>query len=304
MSSTHSQPFAIVSRWYWFYLCCSLVVLIPGIFSIVSYGLKPSIDFTGGSTLVLTVDIKNNVTLTKESLQESIGDDITIHSLAKQNANQLDIKTSTITNEQKNKVLQKIEEKIGKPTEKQFETIGPSLGSELITKTAIAIGLCVVLIASYLALRFHSLMFGVAAMLAAVHDLLIVTGIFSILGHLRGIEVDTLFVTALLTILSFSVHDTIVVFDRIREKRKKWVHAPFEEVVDEAVLETLTRSVRNSLAIIITLLSLFLLGGQTTTWFVFALLIGTISGTYSSTFTALPLLIIWEKLTKKYTHKK
>ena len=126
------------------------------------------------------------------------------------------------------------------------------------------------------------------------HDTFIVLGVFSLLGHFANIEVDTLFVTALLTTLSFSVHDTIVVYDRIRESLKRHPKAAFEDIVNLSVAETLGRSVNNSLTIIFMLVALFLLGGVTTRWFVLALLIGTISGTYSSTFTAAPLLVVWE----------
>lgn len=114
-----------------------------------------------------------------------------------------------------------------------------------------------------------------------------------------GVEVDTLFVTALLTILSFSVHDTIVVYDRIRELKKKHGYLEFEDIVNRAVVETMGRSINNSLTIIFMLLAMYLLGGDTTKWFIFALLIGTVSGTYSSTFTAAPILIVWEKLSHR-----
>jgi preprotein translocase subunit SecF len=129
-----------------------------------------------------------------------------------------------------------------------------------------------------------------------LHDSLVLLGTFSLLGHFMGVEVDTLFVTALLTILSFSVHDTIVVYDRIRELKKKHGYLEFEDIVNRAVVETMGRSINNSLTIIFMLLAMYLLGGDTTRWFIFALLVGTISGTYSSTFTAAPLLILWEKI--------
>ena len=150
-----------------------------------------------------------------------------------------------------------------------------------------------------MAYRFKSVKFGVCAVLAMLHDTLVLLGSFSLLGHFLGVEVDTLFVTAVLTILSFSVHDTIVVYDRIRESLKLHRQADFTHTVNSAVTTTLTRSVNNSMTIIFMLLSLFLLGGPTIHWFILALLIGTISGTYSSTFTAAPLLVVWENLQKK-----
>jgi len=151
----------------------------------------------------------------------------------------------------------------------------------------------------YVAYRFKEKRYGVCAILAMFHDSLILLGIYSLLGHFFGVEIDTLFVTAVLTILSFSVHDTVVVYDRIRESVRLYPRADYYSLVNKAVAETLTRSVNNSMTIIFMLLTLYLLGGETTKWFVFALLIGTISGTYSSTFTAAPLLVVWNSLIKK-----
>ncbi|MDP2860173.1 MAG: protein translocase subunit SecF, partial [bacterium] len=141
--------------------------------------------------------------------------------------------------------------------------------------------------------------FGVCAVIALVHDTLVVTGLFSIFGHFYNVEIDSLFVTALLTIIGFSVHDTIVVFDRIRENLKKMPGASFAFVVNESILQTLIRSLSTSLTVIFTLVALLLFGGETTRWFVVALLIGIISGTYSSIFNAAPLLVLWEEKTGK-----
>jgi len=135
--------------------------------------------------------------------------------------------------------------------------------------------------------------------LAMFHDTFVMLGVFSLLGHFLGVEVDTLFVTAMLTILSFSVHDTVVVYDKIRDSQKRFPKANFVDLVDKAVTETLPRSINNSMTIIFMLVALWLLGGESIKWFAFALLIGTISGTYSSTFTAAPLLVIWKNLKKK-----
>ncbi|NIT03420.1 protein translocase subunit SecF, partial [Candidatus Saccharibacteria bacterium] len=143
------------------------------------------------------------------------------------------------------------------------------------------------------------LKFGACAILAMFHDSFILLGSFSLLGHFFGVEVDTLFVTAVLTILSFSVHDTVVVYDRIRESQRRLPDTPLVDLVNKAVTETLSRSINNSLTIIFMLIALLLLGGVTIRWFVAALLIGTIAGTYSSTFTAAPLLVIWEQLVQR-----
>jgi len=189
------------------------------------------------------------------------------------------------------------------PQEVRFETVGPTLGRELLRKTGIAIVLATGFILAYVAWAFKDAKFGICAILAMFHDSLVMLGVFSVLGHYLGVEVDTLFVTALLTILSFSVHDTVVVYDRIRESSKKFPSASFVDLADKAVTETLARSLNNSLTIIFMLLALILLGGVTIKWFIFALLIGTISGTYSSTFTAVPLLVVWNQISQRRKRK-
>jgi preprotein translocase subunit SecF len=185
------------------------------------------------------------------------------------------------------------------PEEVRFETVGPTLGRELLIKTLVAILLAAGTILGYVAWAFKKAKFGACAIIAMFHDSLVMLGIFSLLGHFYGVEVDTLFVTAVLTILSFSVHDTVVVYDRIRESQKRHPGANFVDLVNKAITETLARSLNNSMTIIFMLLALYLLGGETIKWFVFALLIGTISGTYSSTFTAVPLLVLWDQLEKR-----
>jgi preprotein translocase subunit SecF len=184
--------------------------------------------------------------------------------------------------------------------ELRFETVGPVLGKELIRKTMIASLIAVIGILLYVAWAFKSVMYGLSAVIALFHDVLVVTGIFSLLGHFYGVEVDMLFVTALLTTMSFSVHDTIVVFDRIRESLKS-EKLPFNVILNKALTETMARSLNNSMTIIFMLFSLVLLGGATIRWFVVALLIGTISGTYSSPFVATPLLFA---LKSRFDHKK
>jgi len=277
-------------RYWWLYFAISAIVIIPGIYSLVVWGLKPSIDFTGGSTIVWH-------TLIEESALRDIAksNNITIRELSNLN----DTYTLT-TNPLTKDAYQQFKAKVIDAKELTYDTVGPSLGAELIQKTFAAVALAATLILLYIAYRFKSLKFGVSAILAMLHDSLVILGIFSLLGHFRGVEVDTLFVTALLTILSFSVHDTIVVYDRIRELKKKHGYLDFDEIINRAVVETMGRSINNSLTIIFMLLAMYLMGGETTHWFIFALLIGTISGTYSSTFTAAPLLIAWDK----FSHRK
>jgi preprotein translocase subunit SecF len=279
------------------YFAISLLFLIPGIYALFAFGLKPGIDFTGGSLLEISLNSEQEIT--REKTQELVGEIYEVSSVQAADNNSIIIRGKDIDNDQKNLVLEKLEQNFGELTEQRFETVGPILGKELLRKTIIAIIIVSTLILLYVAKQFSELKYGVSAILAMFHDSLILLGAFSIFGHFWGVEVDVLFVTALLTTLSFSVHDTIVVYDRIRELKKKHSSKPFIEIANAAVLETLSRSINNSVTIIIMLLSLALMGGETIKWFSVALLIGAVTGTYSSTFTAVPLLLVWENKFKK-----
>lgn len=284
-------------RFKWIYFLISALIIGPGIFSLIRYGLKLSVDFTGGSMLELKFkkDIK---TLGNEDIRKMIEEKgFAITSIQTSAENQILIKMKPITKEDVSTIKADLAKRLSEmPEEVRFETIGPILGEELIKKTIIAIILASVFITAYVAYQFKDWMFGVCAILAMFHDSLVLLGVFSLLGHFMAVEIDTLFVTAVLTILSFSVHDTVVVYDRIRESQKRFPKMDFIDLVNKAVMETLPRSINNSMTIIFMLVALWLLGGQTIKWFTFALLVGTISGTYSSTFTAAPLLVVWYNL--------
>jgi preprotein translocase subunit SecF len=279
------------------------VVLIPGLFSLIKFGLKPAIDFTGGTLWEVTVVPLADQTISETTIRQALGEDS--HRIASIQLSDTSIllRAQALTDQEKQQLKQELEEKLGSVEEVRFDTIGPTLGKDLLRRTLIAIGLAASLILSYVAFRFKNIKFGVCAILAMFHDTFILLGTFSLLGHFQGVEIDTLFVTAVLTVLSFSVHDTIVVYDRIRETLRHHPKAAFIDVVNKSVAETLGRSVNNSMTIIFMLLSLYLLGGTTIKWFILALLIGTISGTYSSTFTAAPLLVVWENLQQKKIKK-
>ncbi len=282
------------------YFAISLLFLIPGIVSLVVYGLKPGIDFTGGSLLEVKVaDSTQAQEFTYEkvsTLAQAITD---ISSVQSSGDSQFVIRAPQISNAVKDEVITALQPEFGELQVLRFETVGPTLGTELLRKTIIALGLAALLITWYVARQFDELKYGISAILAMFHDSLIILGTFSLLGHFMGIEVDVLFVTALLTTLSFSVHDTIVVYDRIREIKKKHPLLALNEVINAAVLETLSRSLNNSITIIVMLLALVLLGGESIRWFSVALLIGAVTGTYSSTFTAAPLLLLWDDVSKK-----
>lgn len=196
--------------------------------------------------------------------------------------------------------------KYGDVSEVRFETVGPSIGKETEQNAFKAVLIASFAIIIYVALAFRkipkpysSLKFGICAVIALLHDILVIIGLFSIFGQLYKVEVDSLFITALLTIMGFSVHDTIVVFDRIRENLKRMAGNSFAAIVNESIIQTMARSLSTSLTVLFTLLALLLFGGESTRWFIIALLIGVTSGTYSSVFNAAPLLVLWEEWGKK-----
>ena len=192
----------------------------------------------------------------------------------------------------------------GSVIEKRFDTIGPTIGKELARKSLWAVALAILLIVLYIAWAFRkvslpieSWKYGATAVIALVHDVIIPAGFFALAGRFYGFEVDTLFVTAILTILGFSVHDTIVVFDRIRENlKKRGFQGDFGALVNQSVRETLVRSINTSLTVVLAMAAVYLFGGATTRIFSLTLIIGIIAGTYSSIFIASPLLVTWHQL--------
>jgi preprotein translocase subunit SecF len=281
-------------RFKWLYFLISALVILPGIYSLGFYGLKLSVDFTGGTLFELNFDQSELGSTQVKEIVESVGVGVASIQLTEQGTFLL--RMDSLNEEQLGSVRQALAERLANLEFLREETVGPTLGQELLRKTIVAVILASSFIVFYVAQRFKSLKYGVCAILAMFHDTVVLLGSFSLLGQFVGVEIDTLFVTALLTILSFSVHDTVVVYDRIRESAKTTPRLSFEAVVNKAVAETLVRSLNNSLTIIFMLLALALLGGETIRWFVIALLIGTISGTYSSTFVAAPLLVVWEDI--------
>ena len=177
--------------------------------------------------------------------------------------------------------------------QRSLTTIGPVVSSDLIQQALILIVVGSLGILAWITFRFHDVKFGATALVALVHDVIVVVGIFAVLGTFFHVEIDALFVTAMLTVIGFSVHDTIVVFDRIRENRARHAGEPFAEVVNHSILQTFARSIMTSFTVVLTLLALYLFGGSAIRNFVLALLIGIISGTYSSIFNASPLLVVW-----------
>jgi preprotein translocase subunit SecF len=277
------------------YLMISGTMLFAGVFSLIKWGLKPSVDFTGGSVLELKFDKQISTEQASNIVKE---DGIDVTSVSSIGTNSYIFRLPAISDQQKQEILTTLGQSLGNVSEQRFELVGPSIGPELIKKTYYAIFVSAGAILLWVAYQFKSIKFGASAILAMFHDSLVLLGSFSLLGHFLGVEIDFLFVTAMLTILSFSVHDTIVVYDRIRESQKKF-GGTLHELADKAITETMVRSLNNSFTIMFMLVALVLLGGTTVKWFAVALLIGTISGTYSSPFVAVPLLVTWDEAMPK-----
>jgi preprotein translocase subunit SecF len=177
--------------------------------------------------------------------------------------------------------------------QRSLTTIGAVVSSDLLRQALILIVVGSLAIVGWITYRFRDVKFGVTALVSLLHDVIVVVGAFAILGTFFKVEIDALFVTAMLTVIGFSVHDTIVVFDRIRENKARHLGEPFDEIVNHSILQTFGRSITTSLTVLITLLALFLFGGSAISDFILALLIGIVIGTYSSIFVASPLLVDW-----------
>jgi len=287
----------IVSKRYWYFTLSSLI-LIPGIISLILFGLRPSIDYTGGALLELQFKQPSTQLLPAEieGFLQSAG--YTIGQIQTSGSDTVLIRTTHIDQDTKNQIESTMAERYGEFIELRFESIGPSVGKEVTNRAlwaVIAAALAILLYISY-AFRHvpNPVRYGACAIIAMLHDVFVVIGLASLAGHFLGWEVDALYLTALLTVIGFSVHDTVVVFDRIRENIGRMRGERFEVIVNHSIIQTLDRSINTQLTVMFTLLALFLFGGLTIREFVFWLLIGIASGTYSSIFNASPLLVVWE----------
>lgn len=273
----------------------SLVLILGSILSIIFWGFKPSIDFTGGAAWEIN-STKINENIINEIFAKN---QIEIKSTNSLGDNSYLIRFNDISLNQKDSLNSGLKQIDPDFKELKFESLGPTLGKELLQKTIFAIILTSFFLFLFIGRRFRDFSFGASAVSAMLHDTLILMGSFSVLGHFFGAELNSLFVTAVLTTLSSSVHDTVVTFDRIRELKKQTYQLDWVKLSNQAVTETLTRSINNSMTIIFMLASLVLLGGDTTRWFATALLVGVVCGTYSSIGVAIPLVIYFKKHSKK-----
>ena len=283
-------------KYRWLYFLISAVVIGAGLFSIVKWGFRYSIDFTGGSNF----EFQTNKVIEKNQLLKVLDQNkISMISLKQENKNVL-LRTKVLDQRRESLLKKDLEAKLKiKIMVLRSETVGPILGKETISKTLIASILAIIGILIYMSFAFKGFNFAFAAILAMFHDLLVVIGTYSLLSHFFGAEVDTMFVTAVLTTMSFSVHDTIVIFDKIREYHNEQKTLEIKSASNQALTETMVRSLNNSMTIVFMLLALTIMGGSTIKFFILTLLIGTITGTYSSPFVATPILVWLEKNKKQ-----
>lgn len=290
----------IAKRRLWYAI--SLVIIVPGTISLLMNGLRLGIEFKGGQNLEVKGQISaEDVRQKAESLDIK---DVSVVSSGSNSLLRYRDESQPKTQQNNHQELSKDLAAKGHP-EISFQTVGPSVSRDITRNAILSVALASLAIVLYIAFAFRNIpppmtswQFGIVAIIAMLHDALLLVGVFSILGAVAGVEVDSLFITAVLTAIGFSVHDTIVVFDRIRENLRR-ERGSFEETVNTSILETAARSLNTSLTVLLALLALYLVGGESIKLFVLALLVGIASGTYSSVLTASPLLVTWHNLRQK-----
>jgi preprotein translocase subunit SecF len=285
------------------FFAISLLIIIPGIVSMVARGFLLGIDFAGGTEFTLSFSEHPSVA----QLERAVAAENVNGSVIQTGLGGFIIRTAPLTPAQQKVVEDDLVRQVGPMTIQQVLEVGPTIAGETIGRALLAVVIASVAILGLLAWRFHNIpggwragfQFGGSALAALLHDVFLLTGIFSIMGKVLGWrigEIDSLFVTAVLTVVGFSVHDTIVVFDRIRENLRVSQRLSFEQIMNLSIMQTAARSVITSFTVVLVLTAILIAGGSTLKGFALALLIGIVSGTYSSIFNAAPLLVVWRKL--------
>jgi preprotein translocase subunit SecF len=282
-------------KYRWLYLLISGTVILSGIFSLIKWRLQISVEFRGGTLVEYKLDKDIGRDKVAAAVKEA---GVEVTSVQKTQTGSYLLKLGQVDPTKRASIKTDLEKAAGNVNELRFETIGPTVGPELVRKTLYGLLVAAGGILLWVAMQFKSFKFGISAVLAMLHDSLVTIGLYSVFGHFFGAEVDLLFVTALLTILSFSVHDTIIVYDRIRESKKN-LNDDLYVLANKATSETMVRSLNNTFVVVFMMIALLLLGGSTIKWFVATLLVGTISGAYSSPFVAVSILVTWNELQKK-----
>ncbi len=301
--------FDIIGKRKWYYSFSTILILAGLVamgLSVVQFGtpLKLSIDFTGGSLMELQFDQPAQPGEVRQvfadfTYNETDFKDTTVTTSQQLGQETILVRSKFLDDEAKSAVQTEIREQVGDFEELRFDAVGPTIGQEVTTAGTYAVGAAAVAILLFLVFAFRSVTnafrYGVAAVVAMIHDILITSGFFAIVGIISGWEVDALFLTAILTVIGYSVHDSIIVFDRLRENLPRWRTEPFEVVSNRSVLETLNRSVVTSLSTMFVVIAIMAFGGATIRQFITIILVGIITGTYSSIFNAVPILVSWRK---------
>ncbi len=286
----------IVSKRNWFFLI-SLILLVPGIISMLVFGFRLGIDFSSGTVMTL----RFSTTVDQSGLRQQMTDlgygEATIQ---KTSEGDYLIRIREINTEQKESLIAGLKKALNADvTVRDFYAVSPLVAGEVARNAAIAVGIASIFMILYIAFAFRHMpkpfRWGMCAVIALLHDVLIVMGIFSILGWLIGYQVDSMFITAMLTIVGYSINNTCVVYDRIRENVRKGISKDFAVTVNSSILETITRCINTSLTVILTCLAIYLFGGVTIQQFIMALLIGVVVGIYDTVFVAGPLLVLWDR---------
>ena len=289
----------------WIYFLLSGILIVPGVIFLALGGLKPGIEFRGGTLL----DVRPANAATVEQVREvmaSLGRGEAVVQAAE--GGRIEVRTFEMKPDEITATTKALQDKFGADTKVDSSVVSPSFSGELIQNAVRSIALASILIVLLIAFAFRNFgwaafRYGIAAIIALLHDAAVVLGIFAILGYFLGVEIDSLFVTAVLTIIGFSVHDTIVVFDRIRENLRLNPGEALNPVINYSIMQTLARSVITSLTVVLTLLALLLFGGFSMRNFALALVIGIVSGTYSSIFNASQIVSLWQELEDKLRHR-
>ncbi len=285
----------IIGKRYWFFIISGLIILLS-IVSLGTVGLKSGIEFSSGSMLTLKFDNPVDFSQLKQSVAETGYADAIIQSVGE---NEYLIRTKEISEEEKAQIESTLSAKFGQLSESQFYSVSPLVASETLRSAIIAVVVAMAGILLYVTWAFRKMpkafRWGTASVIALFHDALVCVGLFSIFGAIMNWEINLMFITGVLTVIGYSINNTIVVFDRIRENEIKGVSASFETIVNNSQIETLGRSFNTSITTLITSLALLLFVGSTIQNFAVILIFGVVVGTFDSIFVAPGLLVVWEK---------
>lgn len=286
------------------WLCVSSTLVLAAVVALVTFGFQYGVDFTGGTLIELRIPSLEHTDDLRTSLAASGYGELSVQS---GEGDQVFVRAGDLTEAEHQQLLVSIQNSHPDAVEAQYTFVGPSVGEELRRSAIVAVVLLLALIALYVAWAFRNVgdrvsswKFGVVTLLTALHDVIIPLGVFAVLGKIWGYQVDTAFVAAILTVLGYSINDTIVVFDRTREHlMRKRAGQSLRDLVNMSINETLGRSINTTLAVLIPLLAIFFIGGDSTRPFVLALIVGILAGAYSSIFVASPLLVLWQEKAEK-----